>query len=116
VLGFLILYNAARALTGIWALRTGFDSGMNVGGAIAKSWIPGAIARVGPAAGFAIGLALPPVAVWYLRGIGWAGALGTLAVAATGVAVTRWYGAALTTVRFALLAVLLLVLFRGVFP
>jgi hypothetical protein len=39
-----------------------------------------------------------------------------LAVAATGVAVTRWDGAALTTVRFALLAVLLLVLFRGVFP
>jgi hypothetical protein len=71
---------------------------------------------VGPAAGFEIGLALPPVAVWYLRGIGWSGALGTLAVAATGVAVTRWYGAALTTVRFALLAVLLLVLFRGVFP
>ena len=43
-------------------------------------------------------------------------ALGTLAVAGTGVAVTRWYGAALTTVRFALLAILLLVLFRGIFP
>ena len=64
----------------------------------------------------ALGLALPLVATWYLRGIGWAGALGTLAVAATGIAVTRWYGAALTTVRFALLAILLLVLFRGIFP
>ena len=116
VLGFLALYNVARALTGIWALRTGYDSGMNVGAAIAKSWIPGAITRVGPVAGFAMGLALPLVATWYLRGIGWAGALGTLAVAATGVAVTRWYGAALTTVRFALLAILLLVLFRGIFP
>ena len=116
VLGFLVLYNAARALTGIWALRTGYDSGMEVGAAIARSWIPRAIARVGPAAGFAVGLALPLVASWYLRGIGWAGALGTLAVAATGVAVTRWYGAALTTVRFALLAILLLVLFRGILP
>ena len=48
-----------------------------------------------------------------LRGIGVSPGV---AVAATGVAVTRWYGAALTTVRFALLAVLLLILFRGIFP
>jgi hypothetical protein len=34
----------------------------------------------------------------------------------TGVVVTRWYVAALTTVRFALVAILLLVLFRGIFP
>ena len=62
MLGFLALYNVARALTGIWALRTGYDSGMDVGAAIAKSWIPRAIARVGPVAGFAVGLALPLVA------------------------------------------------------
>ena len=116
VLGFLALYNLARAFTGIWALRTGFDSGMKVGAAIAQSWVPQAIERVGPAAGFAVGLAMPLVAGWYLRGIGTAGALGTLAVAVTGVMVTRWYGAAFTTVRFTLVAILLLVLFRGIFP
>ena len=116
VLGFLLLYNAARVATGVWSLRTGLDAGMGVGGAIAKSWISGAIERVGPAAAFAIGVAIPLVAAWYLEVIGWPGALGALAVAATGVAVTRWFGAALTAVRFALLALVLLVLFRWVLP
>ena len=114
VLGFLALYNVARALTGIWALRTGYDGGMDVGAAIAKSWIPRRD-RPDRAGGRvrASGSRCPLVAAWYLRGFGWAGALGALAVAATGVAVTRWFGAALTSVRFALLAMVLLVLFRG---
>jgi mannose/fructose/N-acetylgalactosamine-specific phosphotransferase system component IID len=116
VLGFLVLYNAARVATGVWSLRTGLDAGMGVGGAIAKSWIAGAIERVGPAAGFAVGLAVPLVAAWYLDDLGWPAAVGALAVAATGVAVTRWFGSSLTTVRFALLALALLVLFRWVLP
>jgi mannose PTS system EIID component len=116
VLGFLLVYNAARIATGVWSLRTGLDAGMGVGGAIANSWISRAIERVGPAAGFAVGVAIPLVGAWYLEVIGWPGSLGALAVAATGVAVTRWFGAALTTVRFALLALVLLVLFRWVLP
>jgi mannose PTS system EIID component len=116
VLGFLVVYNTARVATGVWSLRTGLDTGMDVGGAIAKSWISRAIERVGPAAGFSIGLAIPLVGAWYLEDIGWPGALGALAVAATGVAVTRWFGASLTAVRFALLALVLLVLFRWVLP
>lgn len=116
VAGFLLLYNAARIATGVWSLRTGLDAGMSVGGAISKSWISGAIERVGPAAGFAIGAAVPLVATWYLEALGWPAAVGTLAVAATGVAVTRWFGASLTSVRFTLLALLLLVLFRWLLP
>jgi PTS system mannose-specific IID component len=116
VAGFLLLYNVARVATGVWSLRTGLDAGMEVGGAISKSWISRAIEWVSPAAGFSIGLAIPLVAVWYLDVIGWPGALGALAVAATGVAVTRWFGASLTAVRFALLALALLVLFRRVLP
>jgi mannose PTS system EIID component len=116
VAGFLLLYNVARVATGVWSLRTGLDAGMEVGGAIAKSWISRAIGWVSPAAGFSIGLAIPLVADWYLDVIGWPGALGALAVGATGVAVTRWFGTSLTAVRFALLALVLLVLFRWVLP
>lgn len=116
VLGFLGVYNAARVATGVWSLRTGLDAGMDVGGAIAKSWVSGAIERVGPAAGFSIGVAIPLVTQWYLEVIGWPGALGALAVALTGVAVSRWFGASLTAVRFALLALMLLILFRWVLP
>ena len=62
----------------------------------------------------AVGLAIPLAAGWYLRGFGWAGAVGALAVAAVGAAVTRWFGPPLTSVRFALLAMALLLFFRWV--
>jgi len=112
ILGFLALYNLVRLGTAVWALRTGFGTGMRVGSAISSSWIPRAVARIGPVAGAAIGLAIPLVAGWYLRGFGWIGAIGALAVAAVGAAVTRWFGPSLTSVRFALLAMALLVFFR----
>ena len=116
VVGFLVLYNLARIATGVWALRTGLDAGMEIAPAISRSWISKAIERVGPAAGFGVGMAIPMVAAWYLEAIGWPAAFGAIAVAATGVAVTRWFGASLTTVRFTLLALVLLVLFRWVLP
>jgi mannose/fructose/N-acetylgalactosamine-specific phosphotransferase system component IID len=112
IAGFLVVYNLARLMTGIWALRTGLDTGMAVGAAIGSSWIPRAIALVGPAAGFTVGFAIPLVAGWYLRGFGLVGGAGALAVAGAGVAVTRWFGPTLTAVRFALLAFLFLIFFR----
>lgn len=114
--GFLLVYNLARIATGVWSLRTGLEAGMSVGGAISGSWISRAIERVGPAAGFSVGLAIPMVGGWYLRDIEWPAGVGALAVAATGVAVTRWFGASLTSVRFTLLALALLVIFRWVLP
>jgi hypothetical protein len=86
---------------------------MRVGAAIAGSWIPPAIARIGPLAGASIGLAVPLVAGWYLRGFGWGGGSGALAVAAAGLAMSRWFGPSLTSIRFALLAMALLLLFRS---
>lgn len=112
VVGFLMVYNVIRFGTAIWALRTGLDAGMRVGAAISSSWVPRAVARIGPVAGGAVGFAIPVVAGWYLRGFGWAGAVGALAVAAVGAAVTRWFGPSLTSLRFALLAMGLLLFFR----
>lgn len=114
VLGLLLAYNLVRLGTAVWALRTGLGSGMRVGGAIATSWIPRWIPRAGAAAGFTVGAAIALVPAWYLADLEPVGILGTLGVAAAGVAVTRWFGPALTTVRFALLAILLLAFFRWV--
>ncbi len=114
ILGFLALYNLARLATAIWSLRTGLEAGMRVGSAIGSSWIPRAVARIGPIAGASVGLAVTAVAGWYLRGFGWSGAMGALAVAAVGAAVTRWFGPTLTSVRFALLAMALLFFFRWI--
>jgi PTS system mannose-specific IID component len=114
IAGFLLAYNVIRIWTGYWSLRTGMSAGMKVGTAISSSWLPKAIEWVGPAAGFALGAAVPAVAAWYLGIFGWAGAIGAAGVAVAGFALTRWFGPGLTSVRFALLAMVLLLLFRRI--
>ena len=86
--GFLLVYNAIRLWTAYWALRTGIESGMRVGAAI------------------------PLVAAWYLSGFPWSAVVGAAGVAVAGVALTRWFGPGLTSVRFAVMAMILLLLFR----
>jgi mannose PTS system EIID component len=111
---FLLIYNGIRLWTGYWSLRTGLETGMRVGAAIGRSWLPRAIERVGPLAGFALGASVPVVAMWFLHGFGWAAVIGSAGVAVAGVALTRWFGPGLTSVRFALLAMILLLLFRRI--
>jgi PTS system mannose-specific IID component len=112
IAGFLLTYNAIRLWTSVWSLRTGMASGMRVGAAIGTSWLPRAIEWVGPAAGFALGAAIPVVAVWFLRDFGWSAAIGSAGVAVAGIALTRWFGPGLTSVRFAIMAMILLLVFR----
>jgi PTS system mannose-specific IID component len=112
--GLLVVYNLFRLGTGVWALRTGYAAGMKVGSAIGASWLPRAVVRIGPVAGFTVGLATPLVAGWFLRGFGWSGGLAAVALSAVGVAVTQWFGPRLTSVRFTLLAMLLLLIFRWI--
>jgi PTS system mannose-specific IID component len=112
IVGFLVAYNTIRIWTGYWSLRTGMASGMRVGAAIGRSWLPRAIEWVGPAAAFAFGAAVPVVAAWYLSGFGWSAASGAAGIAVAGVALTRWFGPGLTSVRFAFMTMILLLLFR----
>jgi hypothetical protein len=111
---FLLAYNGIRVWTGYWSLRTGVQAGMKVGSAITDSWLPTAIERVGPAAAFTAGVAIPVVAAWYLKEFGWSVGLGAAAVAMAGIALTRWFGPTLTTVRFALAAMAFLLVLRWI--
>ncbi len=60
------------------------------------------------------GWRIPLAAGWYLRGFGWTGARRGAGRRGRRVAVTRWFGPSLTSVRFALLAMGLLLFFRWV--
>jgi mannose PTS system EIID component len=112
VVFLLLAYNTIRIWTGYWSLQTGMAAGMQVGAAIGSSWLPRAIEWAGPAAGFALGMAVPLVAGWYLTAFGWGGVLGASGVAVAGFALIRWFGPGLTSIRFAIMAMILLLLFR----
>ena len=96
-LGFLVATTPSASGPDSGRCGPGLRSGMQVGAAISKSWLPRAIERVGPAAGFAMGMVIPVAAGWYLRGFGWSAVLGASGVAMAGIALTRWFGPLLTT-------------------
>ena len=114
IFGFILLYNGVRLWTSYWSLRLGLRTGMRVGAAIGASWLPRAIERIGPAAAFSVGAAIPLVAAWYLKPFGWSAGIGAAAVGMAGIALTRWFAPFLTTVRFALAAMLFLLILRRV--
>jgi PTS system mannose-specific IID component len=109
---FLLVYNAVRVWTALWALRTGLASGMNVGTAIGRSWVPRAADAAGPAAGFGVGLALPLVALWLLRPFPLTAGLGALGLTVLGLVAGSVAGARYGALRYALLAVLVTLLVR----
>jgi mannose PTS system EIID component len=112
VAAFLLVYNAVRTWTAVWALRTGLAAGMDVGTAIGRSWVPRAVDAVGPAAGFGVGLAVPLVALWFLRPIPPTAGIGALGLTALGLAAGALAGARYGALRYALLAVLVTLLVR----
>ena len=92
-----------------WSLRTGLREGLQVGGAVGRSWLPRAAERVGPMAGLrgrarrpagrALAAAGPRAdARWRSRSF----------LAAGGVALSRWGGTHYSAVRYALVVLMLL--------
>jgi len=102
--GLLILYNGIRVGTAVWGLATGLRSGSKVGAAIGRSWLPRAAEAIGPVAGLTMGIAIPLVAGWYLRGAG-VQIAGVLGLAALGVWLSWRFGNVATSPRFGLVTI-----------
>ncbi len=68
VASLVLAYATVRAWVVAWSLDTGLRQGLKVGSALTGAWLPRAAERVGPAAGFGVGLALPLAARWLLAG------------------------------------------------
>lgn len=66
LLAVVVGYNVVRLLVTRWALRTGLDAGIQVGGAVSRSWLPRAAAKVAVPAGLTAGLAIPLTGAWLL--------------------------------------------------
>jgi len=68
--GWLILYNAVHVALRVWGLRAGWREGMRVATALANPVLHRGLEVVGPLAALAVGVALPVVLVWAVRGAG----------------------------------------------
>jgi mannose/fructose/N-acetylgalactosamine-specific phosphotransferase system component IID len=67
-LAFLVLYNAAHLACRVWALRAGWQHGMNVIAALNSPVLRTATLLATPLVGIAVGAALPIAFGWQLRG------------------------------------------------
>jgi PTS system mannose-specific IID component len=99
-----VVYNVIRVLVTRWSLRTGIQSGMQVGTAISASWLPKAVVRVAVPAGFATGLAVPLVSAWLIAPTGGRAFAVGLVASAAALAVLRWGGTRWTSLRVGLVA------------
>jgi PTS system mannose-specific IID component len=116
LVALVVVYNVIRVLATHWALRTGLQSGMQVGTAISASWLPKAVVRVAVPAGFATGLAVPLVSGWLIDPFGGrAFAIGLL-VCVAALALLRWGGTRWTSLRVGLLAAALSLFLTRVVP
>jgi PTS system mannose-specific IID component len=101
----LVLYNAGRIATGVWALRTGLATGVKVGVALGESWLPRWTAPAGLAAGLIVGLAVPLAADWLLDPLDQRAVLVTVATLLLGLAASWKLGPRITAVKFGLVAI-----------
>lgn len=107
-------YGLVRGATQWWALRTGLEGGLAVGGVIRGSWLPRAAERAPMVAAVCLGLALPLAArqlMGPLPGASWRNALLTGLVV---LALAVFDGARFTPIRTAFALGLAVLLARGI--
>lgn len=68
VLAVPLVHNALRLRLTLWGLDLGLREGLHVGAALEHSWLPKMAERAQRLAAFAVGLGVPIVAGWLLRG------------------------------------------------
>jgi PTS system mannose-specific IID component len=111
-----VAYNIVRVLVSRWALVTGLATSMQVGTAIAASWLPRTAARISAPAGFVGGLAVPLVGAWLLAWVTPPTTIVAVGSALAALALFRWGGARWTSPRVALLFALVGFLWTRVVP
>jgi PTS system mannose-specific IID component len=102
VVSFLVIYNVVHLGLRSWGLVAGWRAGVGVAGELAGRMIHAGLRFGAAAAPFSLGVAIPVVASWLLRGFGEGERLGAALVAAAGLLLTRVLVPALSGVRLGL--------------
>ena len=109
LLGFLLVFNGIRVAIEWWGLRAEWASGLEVSQVLHKSWLPRAVALAGPAAGFAIGVALPVIGGWLVADLDRVVMAGALGAAGIAVVIAR-FNPRVTGLRLTLVVATILLL------
>ena len=107
--GFLLVFSGIRVAIEWWGLRVGWASGLEVSQVLHKSWLPRAVAVAGPAAGFAIGVALPVIGGWLVADLDRVVMAGALGGACIAVVISR-FNPRVTGLRLTLVVATILLL------
>ena len=113
ILLLVVLYNALRLGTGVWALGAGYGAGMQVSRALANSWLTRAASRINPVAGFAVGLLVPKALVWLLAGADRSFVAIALGVGLVGAGLAFRFPSRATSFRFGLVTLVAALLLAG---
>jgi PTS system mannose-specific IID component len=101
---FLVLYNLVHLTLRAWGLSAGWRYGIGIAKALAAPVLRRGLRVAGPAAATALGLALPPVAVWLIGDLATNARIGVALVAILGIVTARWIAPAFGGLRFGLAA------------
>lgn len=101
---FLVLHNLVHVALRAWGLSAGWRYGTNIARALAAPMLRRGLRIAGPVAATAVGLALPPVAVWLIGDLAMNARLGVGLMALAGIVVARWIAPAYGGLRFGVAA------------
>lgn len=101
---FLVVYNAIHFTLRWWGLAAGWRYGMSVARALSGGVLVFALRLATPLAGLAVGVALPLVAAWLLKGIALRLIVGAFVLGAVATLVLARLAPALGVLRLGLLA------------
>ncbi|MFQ5703133.1 MAG: PTS system mannose/fructose/sorbose family transporter subunit IID [Gemmatimonadales bacterium] len=112
IVAALLVYNLVHLTVRTWALAAGWRGSVHVAQQLGAPLLQRGLKIAGPAAGLAVGLALPLVAAWLVKDFDIRGLVGVGLIAASGLFIVNWVLPTLDAVRFAL-SVLVLALIAG---
>ncbi len=103
---FLVLYNVAHFAMRTWALRAGWDKGLQVAQALTGRGLRQGMRVAGPVGALAVGVAIPVAGGWLARGFSLHAKLGVAMVGLLALAFAQWILPSFRGLRFGIVAAL----------
>ena len=113
---FLVVFNAVHFALRLWALRTGWSSGLQVVKSLGSKGLQLGLRVVGPVALLALGFMIPVLVKWALDDFAVEARASIIVVALAALLVLRWLAPALGAARLGILMAAVAILGGWLWP